>query len=108
MSGRRPRLVIKPNIRPGVGKTTPVSKPKPTQSSPVSEITIPIKTHQAPTGAVDKSVTSKEDDNRDENVKFSVCTEGTSSCETTEGDKVIIIEPCAKGLQPEIETDVQV
>ncbi|RUS80464.1 hypothetical protein EGW08_011780 [Elysia chlorotica] len=108
MSGRRPRLVIKPNIRPGVSKTAPGSKPKP--AVPVTEITTPAKSLQVPVPNNTEKVISKEDEVGDENLKISVQTEGISSRETIEdvSSRAGIAEAISNGPQCEIETEIQI
>ncbi|GFS24752.1 transcription factor TFIIIB component B'' homolog [Elysia marginata] len=108
MSGRRPRLVIKPNIRPGAAKITPVSKPKPPETVAHS------KTHQTPSSTVEKSnklvVENENQTEREERVKQSTPAEGTLSNVTTLITEVKTNDPELghKGLQPEPERELEI
>ena len=109
MSGRRPRLVIKPNIRPGGAKTTPVSKPKPSQPPPASESS--TKTLQAPATTLEKPAALEEDENlklTEEKTKPPVATTDSSSISDSSAFKTQNVEPFDKGQNhgPGLELDM--
>ncbi|GFO29429.1 transcription factor tfiiib component b'' homolog [Plakobranchus ocellatus] len=77
MSGRRPRLVIKPNIKPGIAKaSSSAPKPKPAISSSTSEIPTPTRNPQVP-GSLEK--TAALDFEEEANKKLKSASDGTKS-----------------------------